>query len=434
MQFRFVFKLVLILSLIGVLPLLLNSLFSFSIIRDSLEKSTFSNLERMNELISFEIENLMAQAFNNISVLAQNPILISKETSKEEKEAELKKIYKYYALFQDITILNKNGEVITSTTYLFYGGWTTNYWFLESKRKKEIVVSDMYAILDPQKPILACFAPVLDENGEIDSFIVTQIDTQFLKQIITTKIGERGYGMLINSRGDIIIHPQSSLLFDKISSDYPLKENVLLKKGITKFKFQNENLIASFNVLDHYQEYPGHYWQLILVRPESETLSLVDMLKKQIYIFLIFSLFSILLVSFSLGRYITQPLKKLSIGTKKVAAGNLETQVEIKTRDEFEELATAFNEMTKEIRESHLALQEAKIVLEIKVKARTRELEELTKSLDEKVKRRTKELQEKITELERFHKLTVGRELKMVELKEEIEKLEESQKQKKVEK
>jgi len=43
--------------------------------------------------------------------------------------------------------------------------------------------------------------------------------------------------------------------------------------------------------------------------------------------------------------------------------------------------------------------------------------------LEEQVKERTKELQEKVEELERFHRLAVGRELKMIELKKEIEKL-----------
>lgn len=68
-------------------------------------------------------------------------------------------------------------------------------------------------------------------------------------------------------------------------------------------------------------------------------------------------------------------------------------------------------------------LEEERTALEIKVKARTRELEELAQNLDEKVKERTKELQSRIEELEKFHKLTIGRELKMVELKQEIDKL-----------
>jgi len=75
--------------------------------------------------------------------------------------------------------------------------------------------------------------------------------------------------------------------------------------------------------------------------------------------------------------------------------------------------------------DSQEEIETAKAVLEIKVKARTRELRELAASLDEQVKERTKELQKKIEELERFSRLTVGRELKMVELKREIKKLEE---------
>ena len=51
------------------------------------------------------------------------------------------------------------------------------------------------------------------------------------------------------------------------------------------------------------------------------------------------------------------------------------------------------------------------------------EVKALQENLEKKVKKRTKELQERVEELERFHKLTVGRELKMVELKEEIENL-----------
>jgi C4-dicarboxylate-specific signal transduction histidine kinase len=70
-------------------------------------------------------------------------------------------------------------------------------------------------------------------------------------------------------------------------------------------------------------------------------------------------------------------------------------------------------------------VEESRAILEIRVRARTRELRELAESLDRQVKEKTKSLQEKIEELEKFNRLAVGRELKMIELKEEIKKLKE---------
>lgn len=87
-----------------------------------------------------------------------------------------------------------------------------------------------------------------------------------------------------------------------------------------------------------------------------------------------------------------------------------------------------FSEAFKKKQEKLVLAQEevedAKAVLEIKVKARTRELKELSENLELQVKERTKKIEEKVEELERFQKLAVGRELKMIELKEQIKKLE----------
>ena len=60
--------------------------------------------------------------------------------------------------------------------------------------------------------------------------------------------------------------------------------------------------------------------------------------------------------------------------------------------------ALFFSELKKEKEK----VEEARVALEIKVGARTKELKELTENLDEQVKERTKELQQKVTELEKF--------------------------------
>lgn len=88
------------------------------------------------------------------------------------------------------------------------------------------------------------------------------------------------------------------------------------------------------------------------------------------------------------------------------------------------------NQLEIKVKERTSELEEIKKNLEAKVKQRTKELEELAQTLEKKVKERTRELQAKVEELERFQKLAVGREMKMLELKRKIKELEEKLKNK----
>ena len=172
--------------------------------------------------------------------------------------------------------------------------------------------------------------------------------------------------------------------------------------------------------------YPGYQDNTIWVafslkRVEEEVKA---MFIRNIIIALVGLIFTISII-FLILRTIVDPLKKMTAACQEVRKGNLEVKIPVISKTEIGELATTFNEMIKDLRESHTALGEAKTVLEIKVAARTRELKELAERREEIIVERTKELRERIEELEKFQRLTVGRELKMVELKREIKKLEE---------
>ncbi len=93
----------------------------------------------------------------------------------------------------------------------------------------------------------------------------------------------------------------------------------------------------------------------------------------------------------------------------------------------FRKISSTLRNERQELIKAQAQLHDSKDTLEVRVRARTEELEEMTKHLEEQVKSRTRELQEKLEELERFQKFAVGREMKMVELKDKIEKMEKGQ-------
>jgi len=97
----------------------------------------------------------------------------------------------------------------------------------------------------------------------------------------------------------------------------------------------------------------------------------------------------------------------------------------VKEYREKEILEQKVAERTKELELAKRDLEEANLALEARVKNRTQELEKLNRTLEEKVNARTNDLEAKIDALEKFQRITIGRELKMMELKKDIEKLHE---------
>lgn len=100
----------------------------------------------------------------------------------------------------------------------------------------------------------------------------------------------------------------------------------------------------------------------------------------------------------------SRPLSKLIRGAQDVADGKYK-KVGIDSNDEFGTLARAFNEMVSSVRERDKKLQDAK------------------RGLEKRVEEKTMELQENLQEVKRLNKALVGRELKMVKLKDRIKEL-----------
>jgi methyl-accepting chemotaxis protein len=109
----------------------------------------------------------------------------------------------------------------------------------------------------------------------------------------------------------------------------------------------------------------------------------------------------VLLLSLAISRFISGPIKNLTQITKIIAKGDLSKRVKVESKNEIGEMADSFNKMLENLQ---------------------KEITERVKA-EEGLKILAQELESKIEELGRMNKIMTGRELKVIELKKEIEEL-----------
>jgi methyl-accepting chemotaxis protein len=165
-------------------------------------------------------------------------------------------------------------------------------------------------------------------------------------------------------------------------------------------------IVIGFSIQD--VESSSNNWTIIIL---SSTVSIL---------FLTFLLFYLVI-----DRTVISPVKKLSDSYMEISKRNASVEVKPKGSSEIVSVINSFNKMARDIESYRIEIEGAKEVLEEKVKKRTEEIAKLNETLEEKVKKRTIELEKKIKELEKFHRLTIGRELRMIEMKKEMKKIEE---------
>ena len=110
-------------------------------------------------------------------------------------------------------------------------------------------------------------------------------------------------------------------------------------------------------------------------------------------------------VSFGFIRQITRPVSELTKAAGEFAKGNLDYPLNTSSGDEIGELSSVFGTMAQDLKVSEARLKDQ------------------NKYLEEEVKKRTLELSHQVDEMSRIQKVTIDRELKMIELKKVIEDL-----------
>ena len=375
---------------------------------------TKAHLESVAVLKENVIENLIRDLTNNLVDLTTSHIL--KENlnsfikSKDDcyKTAVRNRLDEYLInnhLFIEFFIIDLDSKIIVSTDEMQEGKIKANDpYFVEGK--KGTFVKNFYYSLTFQQPMMTISTPIKDNEGNLVAVLIGRVNLEQISKIMVEKagLGETGETYLVNKFNYIVSKSRftEGLEFKKTIHTEAVKDCL---KGNNGYVYYND--YRNIPVLGVYRWIPEREVCLLAKIDEEEALAPINKLKNIIILINIGIIILTVMLGFFFSIIITKPIIELSNSTKEIAKGNFNVRIKPRSKDEIGQLAVSFNEMASELKKSKA------------------ELEKHSKSLERNVKNRTKELQSKVYELEKFNRITIGRELRMVELKKRIKELEE---------
>lgn len=256
-------------------------------------------------------------------------------------------------------------------------------WFVDAKKNGDITWSDPYVDLLGHGLMITCSRPVYDKKTGRLWVVGADVTIETINQnIIGTQVGDRGYAMLIDDKGNVITRPGLTSGDQRWDESF-VTENLLSSNntglvGVAQQMVTGNTGIArvSFDDGDRFIAYApvtSVNWSVGVVMPvdevtaparstsariENDTASVASHIaRQQATMQTLFAILFVVLIvivcvlAYFFARYLTRPLVLLGKGAEAIGRGDLDHRVDIATQDEFGTLADTFNRMASDLRD-----------------------------------------------------------------------------------
>lgn len=225
------------------------------------------------------------------------------------------------------------------------------------------------------------FVPVKNTDNVIIGAIRAEVNLESIAKIIfNSSLGNSGYVYLTDNPERIIFSSQKNVI--KLSSASKLVVKLTLADQTINIFSKNNGYKNQFSeiVLASSILIKPLNLALIVEWPEKDANSIVYSSIRRSTIFSLLVVIIILIISFFFTKKIVTPIKLLEDGSRIIGSGEFNYSINIKTKDELEELANSFNLMAKNLKEVE-SLRAAKIKAEALAGSLVKEVE-LSKTKD----------------------------------------------------
>jgi signal transduction histidine kinase len=219
------------------------------------------------------------------------------------------------------------------------------------------------------EPRIVIATPIEPFVGEVIGVLAAEVNVRYVWDVVQEiQVGESGYAYVVDRTGSLVAHPDLHLVLRRKNlSDLPQVAALRDRGDVDGATGVYQNLAGQLVLVSHVR-IPNVGWTVFVERPLTEVYApLVASLARTAGILLLVCVMAVG-AAVLLGRRVVGPIEVLRRGAARLEAGALDARLELRTGDEFEELAEDFNRMSHRLQDSHANLER-------KVEERTAQLE-----------------------------------------------------------
>ena len=211
--------------------------------------------------------------------------------------------------------------------------------------------------------------------GRGDAGVTTaEVNLKFIWDVVSElRVGKAGYAYVVDARGQLVAHPDISLVLQKTDLSPLAQVQAARGRGARPEEGGEEAAIArdraGRQVLTASASIAPLQWWVFVEQPLGEAFAPLYASVVRTAVLIVLGVALSVVASLVLARRMVTPIRALQQGAARLGAGALDQRLDIRTGDELEGLANQFNSMATQLQESYTGLEQ-------KVEARTRELTE----------------------------------------------------------
>lgn len=180
---------------------------------------------------------------------------------------------------------------------------------------------------------------------------VAEVNLKFIWEVILgIRVGRTGEAFVLDRPGRLVAHPDISLVLraDEAAQKplQSLREAILAQPAGQAATGQD---ISGKTVLAAMAQIPGVDWSVIVKQPAAEAFGPIYAALLRTTALLIAGAVLAAMLAYWLTERMIGPIRVLEDGVARIGAGQFDHRISLATSDEFERLATRFNEMASEL-------------------------------------------------------------------------------------